>query len=130
MTNTVICESESDLLQRPASETACNADIPAIASSAVGTVLLDLTYGAHDKHTTERFLHYAKKSADTLAEIFLPGALLVQYIPFLRYCPSWFPGSSYKDCIETWRETFRLAVNEPFDDVKTAMVCLHHHHND
>ncbi|TBU55416.1 cytochrome P450 [Dichomitus squalens] len=88
---------------------------------AVGTILLDLTYGTYDKGTTARYLQYAKNSADTLAEIFLPGALLVQYAPLLRYFPSWFPGSSYKNRMETWREVFRLAVNEPFDHVKRAM---------
>ncbi len=90
--------------------------------SIVGATLLDLTYGARDKQTTERYLRNAQDTANILAQMFLPGALLVQYLPFLHYLPSWLPGSGYKERLESWKETFHTALNVPFDDVKAAMV--------
>ncbi|KAM5537396.1 hypothetical protein V8D89_008915 [Ganoderma adspersum] len=87
----------------------------------VGIILLELTYGSRDKYTTEKYLRYAQDNADVLAKIFLPGTLLVQYLPLLHNLPSWFPGSGYKDWVESWKKTVHAAVNEPFEDVKTAM---------
>ncbi|KAI1789703.1 CyP450 monooxygenase [Ganoderma leucocontextum] len=87
----------------------------------VGVILLDLTYGVRDKHTTERYLQCAQHTADILGKMFLPGALLVQYLPFLHGLPSWFPGSGYKDRVEIWKKTFHATLNVPFEDVKTAM---------
>lgn len=44
------------------------------------------------------------------------------YIPILRYTPSWFPGASFKSNAAIWKKTASEFVNKPFDVVKNRMV--------
>lgn len=83
---------------------------------------MDLTYGSFPSKTALRYLSLAQDTANALAGMFLPGALLVQYLPFMRHLPSWMPGGDYKTRIAGWRAVMTASLNEPFENVKSSIV--------
>ncbi|KAI0753178.1 cytochrome P450 [Daedaleopsis nitida] len=88
---------------------------------AVGTVLLDLTYGNFNEETTLRYLQLGQETSHAITEMLLPGTLVMQNIPLLHRLPSWFPGASFTQKIDQWRKWMTTTVNEPFEDVKAAI---------
>ncbi|KAI9448687.1 cytochrome P450 [Lactarius psammicola] len=56
-----------------------------------------------------------------LGRLVLPGAALVNHLPFLRHIPSWVPWLSYEPLARLGRELGQRTMNEPIDFVKSAM---------
>lgn len=46
------------------------------------------------------------------------------YLPILKYVPSWFPKASFKVKAEGWRRGADKMLNEPFDIAKKQIVCI------
>lgn len=42
------------------------------------------------------------------------GALWVEFLPFLRYVPPWFPGASYQKKAAQWFKEAMALKHEPF----------------
>ena len=51
-----------------------------------------------------------------------PGAWAVDYIPWLKYIPKWFPGAGFKATAESMRDDRERMYNEPFEFVKRQLV--------
>ena len=50
------------------------------------------------------------------------GKFLAEWLPFLKYIPTWFPGASFKRKALEWRQMNRAMLNLPFEMVKQRMV--------
>ena len=50
------------------------------------------------------------------------GTYLVDYIPILKYVPSWMPGASFKRKAHEWRRLSREMLESQFETVKLKMV--------
>jgi hypothetical protein len=50
------------------------------------------------------------------------GTYLVDYIPILKYVPSWMPGASFKRQAHEWRRLAREMLESQFNIVKENMV--------
>ena len=59
---------------------------------------------------------------DAVAYGMVAGKWLVEYLPSLRYMPSWFPGSGEQACFVEWRKACSVLKNAPFEHSKSAMV--------
>ena len=59
-------------------------------------------------------------SSGTLSS--LPGKFWIEYLPFLRYLPSWFPGAYFKRFAEDNRPVTLRVLNRPFDTIKEQRV--------
>ncbi|KAF8158900.1 hypothetical protein K438DRAFT_1505665, partial [Mycena galopus ATCC 62051] len=55
-----------------------------------------MVYGYDIKSMDDRFVYLAEEAVKRFAESVLPGAFAVNTFPFLRYCPSWFPGCGFQ----------------------------------
>jgi hypothetical protein len=81
----------------------------------------------------------AQKVVGSLAEAGIPGAFLVDTLPFrewvqyvllvwifkrlpVKYVPSWFPGASFKRKAKGWKALLPDFVDKPFENVKAALV--------
>ncbi|KAI9459922.1 cytochrome P450 [Lactarius psammicola] len=87
-----------------------------------GELILDMTYGYEVKGRDDRKLDIAIRLNEFGIEKMLPGALLVNELPFLRYIPAWLPHISYKPLAEFGRNLGKEMVYEPMRFVKESIA--------
>jgi len=85
-----------------------------------GKLIMSLTYG-YDLKDGDKILEAPVQVSDIMTPLILPGAALVDYIPILRYIPSWVPYFSYKPVARIVRKLSERMRNEPIDFVKNAL---------
>jgi hypothetical protein len=102
---------------------------------------MSLTFG-YDLKDGDKFLEAPVQVAKIMSPLVLPGAALVNNLPFcalsktflpskyivsqlfsVRYIPSWVPFLSYEPLAQIVRKLSERMRNEPIDFVKNALVC-------
>ncbi|KAI9434735.1 cytochrome P450, partial [Russula earlei] len=85
-----------------------------------GKFVMSLTYG-YDLKDGDTMISAPVQAVEILSRLILPGAALVNHLPFLRHVPSWVPFLSYKPLARIGKELSDKMKNEPIDFVKNAM---------
>jgi cytochrome P450 len=85
-----------------------------------GKLIMSLTYG-YDIKKGDKMLEAPEKASEFMEPVLQPGALLVNYLPFLRLIPSWVPYISYEPVARIVRKLSERIKNEPIDFVKNAL---------
>ncbi|KAH9987430.1 CyP450 monooxygenase [Russula vinacea] len=85
-----------------------------------GKFIMSLTYG-YDLKDGDKMLEAPVQVAKITTPLFLPGAVLVNNLPILRYIPSWVPYFSYEPLAQIVRKLSVRVRNEPIDFVKNAL---------
>ena len=100
---------------------------------------MSLVYG-YDLKDGDDFMAAPIQATEIMSRVVLPGAALVNHIPFcehpcfnipmlvsqllsVRYIHSWVPFLDYEPLIRKGRELSDKIKNGPIDFVKNAMVC-------
>lgn len=52
----------------------------------------------------------------------MPGAFLVDALPFLKNVPDWFPGAGFQTVAKKWWKLADQVVDTPYEAAKNAMV--------
>ncbi|KAI3614000.1 cytochrome p450 [Moniliophthora roreri] len=89
-----------------------------------GSIVLSVTYGLTTKtaEVGDPFIDTAERALDGFVAAAVPGSFWVDYLPILKYIPSWFPGASFQRKARAWREDAEKMLNEPYDAVKSNIV--------
>ncbi|KAI9441802.1 cytochrome P450 [Lactarius indigo] len=85
-----------------------------------GKIVMHLTYG-YDLKENDDLLVPPKRVVEIMVQFALPGAALVNHLPFLRRLPSWVPWFKYEPLAGECRELARRTRNEPMDFVRNSM---------
>ncbi|KAH9006150.1 cytochrome P450 [Lactarius hatsudake] len=85
-----------------------------------GDIVMRLTYG-YDLKDNDDMLVPPRRVVDIMKQFILPGAALVNHLPFLRHLPSWVPWFKYEPLASECRELARRTKDEPFDFVTNSM---------
>jgi len=85
-----------------------------------GRLVMSLTYG-YDLKEGDPMIAAPTQAAEILVQLLLPGAAMVNHLPFLKYIPSWVPWFSYKPLARTIRRLGEKTMNDPIKFVKNAM---------
>jgi cytochrome P450 len=85
-----------------------------------GKFIMSLTYGYNLK-TGDKILEAPLQVTKIMSKLVLPGAALVNHLPFLRHIPSWVPYLSYEPLARMVRKLSQRVRNEPIDFVKNAL---------
>ncbi|EMD36556.1 hypothetical protein CERSUDRAFT_115591 [Gelatoporia subvermispora B] len=88
---------------------------------AIGAGIIELVYGHPVKDVDNKYLVIARNSSTAASEGLLPGAFFVDFLPILRYVPTWFPGAVFKRKAAEWRAVFDQMLYVPFNDVKADL---------
>ncbi|KAH8994583.1 cytochrome P450 [Lactarius akahatsu] len=88
--------------------------------SHVGQLIMSLVYG-YDLKENDEIIKPPVELVHMTSRLILPGATLVNHLPFLRHIPSWVPWFSYESLVRVGRELSQKTMNEPIDFVKSAM---------
>ncbi|KAI9441782.1 cytochrome P450 [Lactarius indigo] len=91
-----------------------------IELSVILIIIMSLVYG-YDLKENDNVIVAPVQLGHILARFVLPGAALVNHLPFLRHIPSWVPWFSYEPLTRLGRELGLRTMNEPIDFVKNAM---------
>ncbi|KAI0320146.1 cytochrome P450 [Amylostereum chailletii] len=92
-----------------------------IRYSAGSTILL-LLYGYDAESLDDDFLSLAEDFMDAVNKVILPGAVLVNVFPLLKYLPSWLPGMGFKTSAARCKEVGYRARQRGYDYVKERMA--------
>ncbi|KAJ3808457.1 cytochrome P450 [Lentinula aff. lateritia] len=87
-----------------------------------GSTILSVIYG-YDVDAVQDSAHTenAEQGADGFLQTFMPGSFLVDYIPWMRYIPSWFPGASFQCRAQVWKEAMEQLLHGPFDEMRNSV---------
>jgi len=96
-------------------------DIDWIFSTFAATIM-SVAYGITVTESGDPYISRAEESLEGLSIAGVPGTFLVDFIPILKYVPSWFPGASFKRKAAHWRKINDDLTEIPFKHVENLMV--------
>ncbi|KAI9457532.1 cytochrome P450 [Russula earlei] len=88
----------------------------------LGTVIMGMGYGYEVQGRNDRKIDVARKMARLGADTVLPGALLVNDLPFLRHIPEWLPWFSYKPLARYGYDIGQEVLHAPMAFVKEGIL--------
>lgn len=88
----------------------------------MGTSILSITYGIEDRNELESHITLVEEGAERLAVAGSPGAFLVDFLPWLKYVPKWFPGAGFQHTAEENRWYAQRMLEVPFATAKKLAV--------
>jgi hypothetical protein len=94
----------------------------ALLYSAVGSVIMEISYGVRDPEYTKALIDDAEALVAGFGEVAVPGRFLVDLFPILRYVPSWLPGAGWKKRLDVIAAKSRNMHQRTFDDAKERVV--------
>ncbi|KAI0700085.1 cytochrome P450 [Cytidiella melzeri] len=92
-----------------------------IRRMAAGITMM-ITYGHRVKTKDDSFIQIADKGVATIEAAGAVGAHIVDFVPWLRYIPDWFPGAGIKRVPPGTRENLQAFLHVPFEQVKKQMA--------
>ena len=91
-------------------------------SRNASAVILKITYGYTVAESNDWYVALADAAVQPLSRAAIFGTYMVDYLPFLKYIPSWMPGAAFKREAREWRRLARDVRECPFQIVKEKMV--------
>ncbi|RMJ16492.1 hypothetical protein CDV36_003782 [Fusarium kuroshium] len=84
-----------------------------------GAVILKIAYGyTADPFKDDVLVSMAGDAMDKFARAGVPGAFIVDMMPFLRYLPDWVPGTGWKRTARQWAAELNDVTEKPYAFVK------------
>ncbi|KAF4621589.1 hypothetical protein D9613_012598 [Agrocybe pediades] len=83
--------------------------------------IMRIAYGISINPTNDPYISRAEECLEGLAAAGIAGSFWVDYIPALKYVPSWFPGASFRRKAAHWKKVNNDLTDIPFKDVEEQM---------
>ena len=74
--------------------------------------------------SSEDYCTIAEEVLEGASQGLIPGKFLVDVLPFLRYIPTWLPGTSSQKLFAKWQAAADKLKNVPFNNLKAALVSI------
>ncbi|EIN06160.1 cytochrome P450 [Punctularia strigosozonata HHB-11173 SS5] len=114
-----VLEYNHKLLRKLLSEPA---EFLAHARAAPGALILNVAYGFKIADSDDPWLHLVDSANEGLIAAAIPGAFLVDLLPFLRWVPAWFPGAGFQRTARELRKLNADVYTLPYEDVKRQIL--------
>ncbi|KAH9930559.1 cytochrome P450 monooxygenase [Amylocystis lapponica] len=85
-------------------------------------LIMEVAYGHTVTSSDDKFIDIVETALRMTSEAGLPGSLLVDYFPVLKYVPDWMPGAGFKRKALEVKIHVEQLLNAPFDMVKNALA--------
>ncbi|KAH9162719.1 cytochrome P450 [Lactarius sanguifluus] len=89
---------------------------------AVGVIILRITHGYRPTTEDDSLVRVADEATDQLNVLLSPGLFAVDFLPFLRYIPEWFPGGGFHKIAREWRHTLFDMTDKSYEFVLEQMA--------
>jgi hypothetical protein len=83
-----------------------------------------MIYSINVRPYNDPYIKTAEEAIAAMAELFIPGAFLVDIIPILKYVPEWFPGAKFQSKAAVMRKHAARIRNATFAATEELMVCV------
>ncbi|KAL0945852.1 hypothetical protein HGRIS_012135 [Hohenbuehelia grisea] len=83
-----------------------------------GASVLEIAYGLDIKATGDPYVELAQKGMRGVESAVVPGAFLVDLVPWLQRVPDWLPGAGWKKQANIWRDTLEDMNEIPYNAAK------------
>ncbi|KAF7375504.1 putative monooxygenase [Mycena sanguinolenta] len=80
----------------------------------VGAIIFRIVYGHYVKDENDPFLTAGLKKMEIFSKSTTPGVWAVDFLPILRYVPTWLPGSGFLQTAKQWQQISRDAAWAPY----------------
>ncbi len=70
----------------------------------------------------DRYIAALEAALEGPIQSLVPGTFLVDFLPFLRYIPTWFPGATSQRLFAKWQAAAETLKNLPYDHVEAVVV--------
>ncbi|QRW00927.1 cytochrome P450 family protein [Ceratobasidium sp. AG-Ba] len=87
-----------------------------------GSTVLSAVYGYEVSSADDPLVKIVETAMAHVSEASVPGNFYVNTIPWLRFFPSWFPGTEWKQKTKEWSTELHDMVNAPFDWTKEQIA--------
>lgn len=87
-----------------------------------GSIILKLVYGYNVQSHQDGYVELANEAMKGLSQVVHAGSFLVDFLPILKYVPSWLPGAKFKRQAKEWSRSSLALKNRPFDLLKTSIA--------
>lgn len=86
-----------------------------------GRTIMTVVFGSQSKSSISIYTAAGIESFREVSAAIVQGTYLVDFLPFLKYAPSWVPGAGFQRLATRSRELIRAMIDEPFAEVKGAI---------
>ena len=93
-----------------------------IIKSTFAATIMKIAYGITVKESDDPYISIAEEALNGTAQAGIPGAFWVDFLPILKYVPSWFPGAGFQKKAARWREAINTMAEKPFHHVQQQVV--------
>jgi len=88
-----------------------------------GSLILKIAYGyTSEPHKNDPLIDMAGDAMDKFARAGVPGAFLVDIVPFMRKLPDWLPGTAFKQTAKEWNAALMDVTERPYAFTKHQMA--------
>ncbi|THU76327.1 cytochrome P450 [Dendrothele bispora CBS 962.96] len=99
-----------------------HAELDSYVRNYAGSTILRAVYGMSTQEELDDYVGLAHLAAESLIATMNHGSFFVDYLPWLKYIPAWFPGASFKQKANTWAPMVSNLINEPWKRLKSSMA--------
>ncbi|KAJ8468347.1 hypothetical protein ONZ45_g17274 [Pleurotus djamor] len=85
-------------------------------------IIIEICYGHHVADQGDEYVTLADEALAGVNRCAIFGSYMVDYIPWLKYVPSWMPGAGFKREAKQSRHLSQKMLNYPFDMVKRKIA--------
>ncbi|KAI0260544.1 cytochrome P450 [Gloeopeniophorella convolvens] len=89
-------------------------DVHEIIQHTVGAIIILTTYGYQVAKQGDPIVHLGETVMQYLSQMTEPGAYLVDFIPALKYVPTWFPGAGFRKAASNAKDYITRFADVPF----------------
>ncbi|KAH8099592.1 cytochrome P450 [Cristinia sonorae] len=86
----------------------------------VTSAIFAVTYGKQISGMDDEYVVIAHTAATGGNMLGVPGAFWIEYVPFLKWMPSWVPGATFKKVAEEYLPWVTQSKERGYNDVKAA----------
>ena len=87
-----------------------------------GGVAISLAYGFKIEDRKDPFIESSRRAFQTALDATLPGAFLVDVMPWLKHVPEWVPGAGFQKKAKAWRKLQEGFRELPFAEALNSLV--------
>ncbi|QRV86908.1 cytochrome P450 family protein [Ceratobasidium sp. AG-Ba] len=87
-----------------------------------GSTVLSTVYGYEVTSADDPLVKIVETAMAHISEASIPGNFYVNTIPWLRFFPSWFPGTEWKQKTKEWSAELHEMINAPFNWTKEQIA--------
>ncbi|KAF8652308.1 hypothetical protein AX16_004466 [Volvariella volvacea WC 439] len=85
-------------------------------------VILLITYGIQVLPENDPYVNIVERAASTAASATLHGSFIVDFFPWLKYVPEWFPFAQFQRLAKEWKTYTMEMVDTPYNAVRDDIL--------